>query len=127
MEEASIAFILHEVVGALEYLHSELRMHRDLKAANILLSAAGDVKMSGALALRSSLKAGIAEVWHSQLCMHRDLGAVNILLSTAGDAKMSGASAVLPLHACSHLIVYAQQAAHAPRSQGCQHPAFRGW
>ena len=39
--------ILHEVVGALQYLHSESRMHRDVKAANILLSAHGDVKMSG--------------------------------------------------------------------------------
>ena len=48
LEEASIAYILHEVVAALAYLHSELRMHRDLKAANILLSAIGDVKMSGA-------------------------------------------------------------------------------
>lgn len=49
LEEGSIAYILHEVVGALDYLHSELRMHRDLKAANILLSANGDVKMSGVL------------------------------------------------------------------------------
>ena len=51
IEESSIAYILHEVVGALEYLHGELRMHRDLKAANILLSANGDVKMSGVCCL----------------------------------------------------------------------------
>ena len=57
VEEGSIAYILHEVVGALEYLHGELRMHRDLKAANILLSAAGDVKMSGATPAAACLTA----------------------------------------------------------------------
>ena len=44
-------YILHEVVGALIYLHGESRMHRDVKAANILLSCNGDVKMSGACPL----------------------------------------------------------------------------
>ena len=47
LDETSIMYILHEVVGALLYLHGESRMHRDVKAANILLSASGDVKMSG--------------------------------------------------------------------------------
>ena len=47
LDETSIMYILHEVVGALLYLHGESRMHRDVKAANILLSANGDVKMSG--------------------------------------------------------------------------------
>ena len=46
LEEACIAYIMLEVVKALAYLHSESRMHRDVKSANILLSGAGDVKMS---------------------------------------------------------------------------------
>ena len=46
LEESCIAYILHEVVHALAYLHSENRMHRDVKAANILISNTGDVKMS---------------------------------------------------------------------------------
>lgn len=46
LEESCIAYILHEVVTALAYLHSESRMHRDVKAANILLSSTGEVKIS---------------------------------------------------------------------------------
>lgn len=46
MQEETIAYILCETVTALQYLHSEHRIHRDMKAANILLSAQGDVKIS---------------------------------------------------------------------------------
>ena len=46
LEEACIAYILHQVVQALTYLHSENRLHRDVKSANILLSGVGDVKIS---------------------------------------------------------------------------------
>lgn len=46
MQEETIAYILCETVKALQYLHSENRIHRDMKAANILLSGQGDVKIS---------------------------------------------------------------------------------
>lgn len=46
LEEGCIAYILLEVVRALTYLHSEGRMHRDVKSANILLSGMGEVKIS---------------------------------------------------------------------------------
>ena len=46
MQEDTIAYILCETIKALQYLHSEHRIHRDMKAANILLSAQGEVKIS---------------------------------------------------------------------------------
>ncbi|KAK9868947.1 hypothetical protein WJX84_006310 [Apatococcus fuscideae] len=44
--EEMVAWILKEVLHALVYLHAEHRIHRDLKAANILMSSQGDVKIS---------------------------------------------------------------------------------
>lgn len=45
-DEKCIALVAHEVLVALDYLHTLGKIHRDLKSQNILLNQDGDVKLT---------------------------------------------------------------------------------
>jgi len=44
-EESQIAYVIRDVLKAVEYLHSENLVHRDLKSGNIMLTIDGDIKL----------------------------------------------------------------------------------
>jgi serine/threonine-protein kinase 24/25/MST4 len=46
LQEPFVAYIMKELLSALAYLHAERKIHRDVKAGNILVAGDGSVKLA---------------------------------------------------------------------------------
>jgi serine/threonine-protein kinase 24/25/MST4 len=46
LQEPDIAYILKELLLALQYLHNERKIHRDVKAGNLLVGSDGSIKLA---------------------------------------------------------------------------------
>ncbi|KAK7853251.1 serine/threonine-protein kinase svka [Quercus suber] len=88
LDEISIACILRDLLHAIEYLHNEGKIHRDIKGPPL-------DEISIACILRDLLHA--IEYLHNEGKIHRDIKAANILLTENGDVKVAdfGVSAQL--------------------------------
>ena len=78
LNEAEIAVVAHDVLAALAYLHQSGLIHRDVKAANILLTEDGSVRLgdlgSGSMSSRASSLVGSPYWMAPEVVMAMEVG-----------------------------------------------------
>lgn len=132
MPETAIAIVLNQILQGLDFLHRGRKVHRDIKAANILLSNEGDVKLADfgvASSLESRCRAFtfvgtpfwmapevITEGGYDEKCDLWSLGITAIEIAT-------GSPPLAELHPQRVLILIPQNA--PPQLQGDFSPQFK--
>eukprot|EP00026_Physarum_polycephalum_P005841 Phypoly_transcript_05880.p1 GENE.Phypoly_transcript_05880~~Phypoly_transcript_05880.p1 ORF type:complete len:419 (+),score=59.78 Phypoly_transcript_05880:371-1627(+) len=85
LDEAAIKIILKDVLKALEYLHANGRIHRDIKAGNIVISKTGRVQVAD-----FGVSGSVVEQLRTTLCGSPCWMAPEVMLRAWPGSKASG-------------------------------------